>query len=209
MSRLSNSSGDGTHGQPATATPTLLHALQALALVARLHHVAREPSTLAHQLGKAPHAPLAIDDLLLVAKQLGLRAKRTAVSHERLLLTPLPALALMKDGSIAVLAQCDRQRVLLQRFTNGAEPRPIIEPLPTFIDAWAGDLILITSRASLAGELAKFDFSWFVPSLVKHRRLIGEVLAVSAFLQLFALVSPLFFQVVMDKVLVQPRHEVP
>ncbi|MEP7301979.1 MAG: type I secretion system permease/ATPase, partial [Caldimonas sp.] len=45
-------------------------------------------------------------------------------------------------------------------------------------------------------------FSWFIPSLVKYRRLFGEVLLVSLFLQLFALVSPLFFQVVMDKVLV-------
>jgi subfamily B ATP-binding cassette protein HlyB/CyaB len=54
----------------------------------------------------------------------------------------------------------------------------------------------------LAGELAKFDFSWFIPSVVEHRHLFGEVLLVSLFLQLFALVSPLFFQVVMDKVLV-------
>jgi subfamily B ATP-binding cassette protein HlyB/CyaB len=56
---------------------------------------------------------------------------------------------------------------------------------------------------SLAGELAKFDFSWFIPSLVKYRKLLGEVLLLISFiLQLFALVSPLFFQVVMDKVLV-------
>ena len=54
----------------------------------------------------------------------------------------------------------------------------------------------------MAGELAKFDFSWFIPSLIKHRKLLGEVLLVSFMLQLFALVSPLFFQVVMDKVLV-------
>ena len=61
---------------------------------------------------------------------------------------------------------------------------------------------LFTSRASLAGELAKFDFSWFVPAVVKYRKLLGEVLLVSFVLQLFALVTPLFFQVVMDKVLV-------
>jgi subfamily B ATP-binding cassette protein HlyB/CyaB len=63
-------------------------------------------------------------------------------------------------------------------------------------------LILISSRASLAGELAKFDFSWFIPALVKYRKLLGEVLLISFMLQLFGLVSPLFFQVVMDKVLV-------
>ncbi|MEI2718890.1 MAG: ABC transporter transmembrane domain-containing protein [Gemmatimonadales bacterium] len=65
-----------------------------------------------------------------------------------------------------------------------------------------GELILITSRASLAGDLAQFDFSWFIPSLVKYRKLLGEVLLISFMLQLFGLVSPLFFQVVMDKVLV-------
>jgi len=80
--------------------------------------------------------------------------------------------------------------------------RPFIEPLTAFVEQWTGALILITSRASLAGDLAKFDFSWFIPSLVKYRRLFGEVLVVSIFLQLFALVTPLFFQVVMDKVLV-------
>ncbi|SUX55784.1 RTX-I toxin determinant B [Chromobacterium vaccinii] len=62
--------------------------------------------------------------------------------------------------------------------------------------------MLFASRASLAGELARFDFTWFIPAIVKYRRLIAEVFAVSLVLQLFALVTPLFFQVVMDKVLV-------
>ena len=50
--------------------------------------------------------------------------------------------------------------------------------------------------------MSKFDFTWFIPAIMKYRRLLGEVLLVSFVLQLFALVTPLFFQVVMDKVLV-------
>ncbi|EFR1994505.1 enterohemolysin T1SS ABC transporter permease/ATPase EhxB, partial [Escherichia coli] len=46
------------------------------------------------------------------------------------------------------------------------------------------------------------DFSWFIPSVVKYRRILLEVLTVSAFIQFLALITPLFFQVVMDKVLV-------
>ncbi len=111
---------------------------------------------------------------------------------------PLPALARLHDGRWVVLAQCDGQRVLWQ---DAAAP-PCIEPLAEFGARWSGRLLLVASRASLAGELAKFDFGWFVPSLVRYRRLLGEVLLISLFLQLFALVSPLFFQVVMDKVLV-------
>ena len=175
--------------------------LAGLCLIARLHQVAAEPAALLHQLGKSPSEPLTPQDLLLAAKHLGLKAKRSPTSLDRLSLTPLPALALMRDGRVVVLAQCDGQRVLFQD-AGASGSRPTIEPLAVFAEQWSGELLLITSRASLAGELAAFDFSWFLPSLVKHRKLLGEVFVVSLFLQLFALVSPLFFQVVMDKVLV-------
>jgi subfamily B ATP-binding cassette protein HlyB/CyaB len=44
--------------------------------------------------------------------------------------------------------------------------------------------------------------TWFLGAIHKYRHLLSEVLVASFFLQLFALVSPLFFQVVIDKVLV-------
>jgi subfamily B ATP-binding cassette protein HlyB/CyaB len=62
--------------------------------------------------------------------------------------------------------------------------------------------VLIARRASL-GELAReFNISWFMQAIGKYRHILSEVLVASFFLQLFALVSPLFFQVVIDKVLV-------
>ena len=156
-------------------------------------------------MGKAASDLLTPDDLLLAAKHLGLKAKRSASAVHRLQRVPLPALARLADGRWVVLAQCDGRRVLFQDAGDQAgmaNSRPTIEPLEVFATQWTGDLILVTSRAALAGELAKFDFTWFIPSLVKYRRLFGEALVVSLFLQLFALVSPLFFQAVMDKVLV-------
>ncbi|MGP1691951.1 MAG: hypothetical protein ACTS6O_05535 [Giesbergeria sp.] len=85
----------------------------------------------------------------------------------------MPALALLRgeggEMRTVVLAQCDGQRVLLQDpGASGALARPLIEPLDAFARQWTGELILIASRASLAGELAQFDFSWFIPSLVKR-----------------------------------------
>lgn len=155
-------------------------ALRALVLLARLHHVPADAESLAHRLNLSPQQPVGTDELLLAARELGLKARRVASPVDRLPLAPLPALALMKDGSVCVLAQCDGARVLLQRF-DPEDPdmaRPRIEPLAAFVESWSGQLLLVTSRASLAGELAKFDFSWFVPSLVRHRRLLGEVLLV-------------------------------
>jgi subfamily B ATP-binding cassette protein HlyB/CyaB len=182
-------------------------ALLGLCLIARLHQVAAEPNALRHHLGLGHSEPLGAEGVLSAAKHLGLKARRYRPPVDRLPVVPLPALALMSDGRTVVLAQCDAQRVLLLDPSRGGHSndksvRPTIEPLGTFVEAWSGELILIASRASLAGELAKFDFSWFIPSIVKHRKLLGEVLVVSLFLQLFALVTPLFFQVVMDKVLV-------
>ncbi|MFM2069248.1 MAG: hypothetical protein RLZZ584_4157 [Pseudomonadota bacterium] len=58
-----------------------------------------------------------------------------------------------------VLAQCDGQRVLFLDPLAQGGGRPTIEPLATFAELWTGELILATSQASLAGELAKFDFS--------------------------------------------------
>ncbi|MBE7418545.1 MAG: type I secretion system permease/ATPase [Ideonella sp.] len=180
--------------------------LAGLCLVARLHHVPADPHSLAHRLGLGAARPASADDLLAAARHLGLKARRHRPGPDRLPHLPLPALALMADGRTVVLAQCDAQRVLvLDPSGAGGDrqgARPLIEPLATFVAGWGGELILIASRASLAGELARFDFSWFIPSLVRHRRLLGEVLAVSLVLQLLALVTPLFFQVVMDKVLV-------
>jgi subfamily B ATP-binding cassette protein HlyB/CyaB len=191
------------------------NALAALCLVARFHQVAADPQTLAHQLGVAASDDVDASTLLRAAKHLGLKVKLSRSKPDRLKLVPLPALAFLrpideaansaeggsKQVRTVILAQCDGQRVLFQ---DPATPsnRPTIESVEVFASQWTGELILITSHAALAGELAKFDFSWFVPALIKYRKLLGEVLLISFMLQLFALVSPLFFQVVMDKVLV-------
>ena len=188
-------------------------AISALCAVARFHQIACDPATLAHQLGIASTDTVSADDLLRAAQHLGLKAKLSRSSIERLGLVPLPALAVMKteDGSlrVVILAQSDGKRVLFQDVAKAATPGassgsagPTIESTEVFATQWTGELILITSRATLAGALAKFDFTWFIPSLVKYRKLLGEVLLISFMLQLFGLVSPLFFQVVMDKVLV-------
>jgi subfamily B ATP-binding cassette protein HlyB/CyaB len=194
----------------ASQRPPTADGLDALALLARLHQASADPAALRHQLGLAPSEPATADDLLRAARLLGLKARRVRCTADRLPTTPLPALATLQGGAFVVLARVDGPRVLVQYFGNvdpthggtSAAGRPTIEPLADFLAAWAGELILVTSRASLAGELARFDFSWFIPGIVKYRRLLGETLGVSVVLQLFALISPLFFQVVMDKVLV-------
>lgn len=191
-----------------TNTTGAISQLSSLCAIARFHQIAADPATLAHQLGISPNDRLTTDDLLRAAKHLGLKAKVSNTKADRLVLTPLPALAVLHHDQdslkVVILAKCDGQRVLYQDLSTdvGGQNTPVIDTMETFVQRWTGELILITSRASQVGALAKFDFSWFIPSLVKYRKLLGEVLLISLMLQLFGLVSPLFFQVVMDKVLV-------
>jgi ATP-binding cassette, subfamily B, bacterial HlyB/CyaB len=70
-----------------------------------------------------------------------------------------------------------------------------------FEAVWDGRLVLMTRRVGLLELTRRFDISWFLAAIGKYRRVLGKVLVASFFLQLFALISPLFFQVVIDKVL--------
>jgi subfamily B ATP-binding cassette protein HlyB/CyaB len=169
-----------------------------LVMLARFHNVAADPDQLAHDFRVAGR-PFEVAEILLAAKRLGLKARRVDTDFARLDRTPLPALARDRQGQFFILARVDGDQVLIQ---DPRVERPQVLSAAALGERWGGELILFASRASLAGELARFDFTWFIPAVVKYRKLLGEVLLVSFVLQLFALVTPLFFQVVMDKVLV-------
>jgi subfamily B ATP-binding cassette protein HlyB/CyaB len=172
--------------------------LLCLVMLARFHGFATEPDQLAHEFSESGK-PFGNTEILLAAKKLSLKAKLVSTTLPRLTQTPLPCMALLRNGQYVILARADENQLLIQDPLVG---RPQVVPPDEFAEGWSGKLILFTSRASLAGELRKFDFSWFIPAVVKYRKLLLEVLAVSLVLQLFALVTPMFFQVVMDKVLV-------
>ncbi|XPG48706.1 type I secretion system permease/ATPase [Variovorax sp. KK3] len=189
-----------TSEPPVAAKPDT--GLACLVMVARLHGVAADPHQLAHEFAKAG-SEFGVTDILLAAKRLELKAKAVKIDIARLCKTPLPAIAVGMDAAgkprFFVLARLDGDRLLVQDPATG---RPEAWSLAQLQSRWTGDVILVTSRASIAGELARFDFTWFVPAIVKYRKLLGQALLVSFVLQILALVTPLFFQVVMDKVLV-------
>ena len=172
--------------------------LLGLVLLARYHGAAADPAQLVHRF-KTPGQAFGTQEILLAAKSLGLKAKCVHTTVQRLDRTPLPVLCRANDGRYFVLARVDRDQVLIQ---NPTERSPKVIDLQTLQGLWSGEMLLFASRASLTGELARFDFSWFIPAIVKYRKLLGEVFLISFVLQLFALATPLFFQVVMDKVLV-------
>lgn len=172
--------------------------LACFVVIARFHGVAVDPAQLAHEY-QAEGKPFSAQEVLLAAKALQLKAKRLSSSVDRLPLLALPAMAIGTNGEFFVLARADEQKVLIH---DPHTAQPQILSHEELQRRWSGQLILFTSRATLAGDLARFDFSWFIPAVIKYRKLLGEILLVSFVLGLIGLAPPLFFQVVMDKVLV-------
>ncbi|MFZ6044951.1 HlyD family type I secretion periplasmic adaptor subunit [Pseudomonas sp. CR3202] len=184
--------------QESGVPPEVDTGLACLVMLARFHNVAASPEQLVHEF--TPHGEsFALPELLLAAKHLGLKAKAVRSTLERLSHTPLPAIAGDANGGFFIVARLDDGKALIH---DPRTQRAEVLPLADLGARWNGELVLIRSEATIAGELSKFDFTWFIPAIVKYRKLLGEVLLVSFVLQLFALITPLFFQVVMDKVLV-------
>jgi len=170
-------------------------------LVARFLGVPADPAQIAHEQGLA--GSFTLEDLARAAKRIGIVARIRATGLGDLAKRPLPALAELRDGSALILLKIDESadapRYLIQR---GDAERPEIWTFEQFADVFSGRLLLMTTREAIAGTSRPFDISWFIPALVKYRKPLRDVLIASFFLQLMGLVSPLFFQLVIDKVLV-------
>lgn len=171
-----------------------------LCMLARFHQVAADPQALQHEFGHSGQT-FSNTDILRAAKYLKLKAKDIKTDTNRLKEIALPAIAKSVDGDYFILANVnvEQSKALIQK--PGAQ-RPETLALDELEQHWSGELLLVTKRSLLPGMTGKFDFSWFIPAIIKHKKLLGEVLLASFFIQLFALITPLFFQVIIDKVLV-------
>jgi len=165
-------------------------------MLLRFHGVGADPAQIRHQCGTAAIGPA---DMIRCAREFGLKARELKTSWARLANTPLPAIAVLKDGGFLLLGKVGHDKVVVQ---STKTPRPELMTRDDLDAVWDGRIVLMTKRANLADLTRRFDITWFLGAIHKYRRQLAEVLLASFFLQLFALVSPLFFQVVIDKVLV-------
>jgi len=169
----------------------------ALALTLQVLGLAADPAQIVHEAGLV--GPLSEADLLRAAGRYPVKAKAVNSALKRLHTTPFPAIATMNDGTVLVIGKIAEEGVLSQ---SSKDKRPIIIPWAEFEKQWSGRLILITRRAEISDLHRRFDLTWFWGAIQKYRKVMYEVLIASFFIQIFALITPLIFQVVIDKVLV-------
>lgn len=144
---------------------------------------------------------MGIDTLYLVraAKDLGLKARLISLSSTRLNKISLPAIAVMHDGTFVVLTKYENEKFVI---FDPEYSRPLSVDLKSFCDNWSGEVILLAKRISLKGAIESFGLAWFIPVVMRYKKAFFQVMGLSMFLQLFGLISPMFMQVIIDKVLV-------
>ena len=168
----------------------------ALAFILQLLGLPANAAELLHLSGKAA---LTEEDMLRLSRRFPVKARAIFSDTERLANTPLPALARMRDGGWLVVGRIGDGKVLVQD-PNATTPEMLT--LDAFAARWDGRLMLMVRRAALSDPNSRFGLAWFLQAIRKYRQPLSEVLVGSFFVQLFALLTPLFFQVIIDKVFV-------
>ncbi|MFA0297164.1 peptidase domain-containing ABC transporter, partial [Vibrio sp. 10N.222.46.A3] len=104
-----------------------------------------------------------------------------------------PSILFDMEGLPLTLAKSNKDKCLIQRPNKET---PEIISYNELNSIWNHRWLEIKQAQS------RFDIAWFIPEFLQHKRILGEIFLFSFVLQILALISPLFFQVVMDKVLV-------
>jgi len=142
--------------------------------------------------------PATLNTCGTVAAMAGFAAQLVRLPISNLTRIETPAMVVC-DGAVCVLYEVGQNGV------THADPRSGLhrQPLDVFAGKFTGDIEILLARPLPEEEKNKFGFSWFLPAIRKHKRVLIEVFIASFFIQLFALANPLLIQVIIDKVLVQ------
>ncbi len=196
----------------------------ALGSVSALNRRAFDAELLVREL---PRSPLTTDALIRAARALGFRIKRHDGNRADLTQLPLPCLAVLHEttatideandaapadhsgiprGRLALIVQANETGVTLFRAGTN-QPEALTNA--AFDPEFSGTLFQLALAADPIKDpdgvwqpATSFGFRWFIPELLKHKRVWRDVLIASLFVQLLALGTPLFTQVVIDKVVV-------
>jgi ATP-binding cassette, subfamily B, bacterial HlyB/CyaB len=175
--------------------------LACLAMIAGYYRIAGDPSQLHHQLALTGRDAGA-EDIVRGANLLSLRARIIdRLDAARLAALPLPAIVALKGGGFAAVSTGAQKGLFRLVDVAGRSARDLAAD--EIVALSAGHAILIARRLGGAGVNPKtFGFKWFLPSLTRYRKPLIQAVVASLFLQLFGLITPLFFQLVVDKVLI-------
>jgi ATP-binding cassette subfamily B protein len=142
--------------------------------------------------------------LLRMAERVGLRGKLLRVRPGTLarIARQVPAILLLPNGKAAVLERVEQTRGVTVALIG--DPESGVSALcdePRLFEIWAGDVILLERRWRLPLSERPFGFRWLADQVLRERKLVRDIGVAAVLMSLLALLPPIMFMVMIDRVL--------
>ncbi len=190
----------------AVSPPPSFSGIACLAAIARFHGLDYSEAQLL-QLAAPGRDGLAPRHLAQVARKIGLTAKHVSLSWERLgrLGQALPAILVLRSGEAVLLSGIrpteERTEVVIRDLV-GADRAFQFWDRERLQQVWDGDVILLKRKYSLGDATQPFSLRWFAPEFLRQKRAFADVALAAIALHVLALATPIFFQLMIDRVVV-------
>jgi subfamily B ATP-binding cassette protein HlyB/CyaB len=182
-------------------------AIQCLTAIAQHHGLQINPERLIDENALRAEEP-GTGALLRIASDIGLKAKADKLTWSRLMAQGgvFPLMARLVDGNMVIV-------VGVKPGENGAEDQAaVLNPVnpnatvvmvarSEFEKRWLGEVLFVKRQHKLTDPNQPFGLRWFIPEILKQKAAFRDIFIAAIAMQLLALASPIFFQLVIDKVL--------
>src|SRR5215467_13963562 len=182
--------------------------LACLAAIARFHDLDLSEPYLLQVVSPGPDGRVTASGLVQGARKAGLTAKLLRLPWSRLvrLGNALPAILVLRNGESVILSGF--------REAPGQEIEVVVRDMrapkegfqfwnrTTLEENWDGEIVLLKRKYGLTDASQPFSLKWFIPEFLRQRHAFRDVTVAALTLHVLALASPIFFQLMIDRVVV-------
>ena len=175
-------------------------ALTSLEIAGTLNRISVDSRAIAKEFALEDDKEPTLEELTRIAKRQSFRSSIKKLPLKKLLKNyPMPIIIEKKDGTFTAILQAidDKEELLVYDMES---KKPVTLSYAEYYDSFTGRSLVLKHR--LLSQQVKFGFGWFFDQIMQYKKIVFEVLLASFVIQLFGLVTPLFTQVILDKVLV-------
>lgn len=180
--------------------------IQCLAAVAQHHRLPINPERLIEDYALVGEEP-SVATVLRIATDIGLKARVDKLSWDSLLAQGgvFPVIARMGDGNCVIVMAATPNEGGQVAILNPLADNPtgvLMVGKDNFCSQWQGEVFFMKRIFAAAETSQPFGFRWFIPEILKQKSAFRDIALAAMAMHLLGLASPMFFQLVIDKVLV-------
>ena len=166
-------------------------------LLTRMMNLEIKYDDVIHKLGSADE--IIEEDIIYIATEyFGLKAKKIKVASSKLINNPLPAIVKLKNDKYSLIFSCNEKEYMIYDFDKSEKVKLSADEFNSIYD---GTIILLAKEDNVnSNTISDFGLGWFIRSFFKQNRLVYHVLFAAFIIQIFALITPLFTMIIIDKV---------